>query len=125
LSSRLTAVGESQATPIRTPTSLRPPAERSARSEPFFLAAREGDFDALVALLDPEVVLRSDAGARRPAAYKFPDPNLIEDTDWPKGRVTAAPKPGGALWRARFCPMPRRGLISIEPSCREDRALIP
>jgi RNA polymerase sigma factor (sigma-70 family) len=34
----------------------------------FFLAARGGDFDALVALLDPDVVLRSDAGARRPAA---------------------------------------------------------
>jgi RNA polymerase sigma factor (sigma-70 family) len=34
----------------------------------FFQAARGGDFDALVALLDPNVVLRSDAGARRPAA---------------------------------------------------------
>ncbi len=34
----------------------------------FFSAAREGDFDALVALLDPDVVLRLDAGARRPAA---------------------------------------------------------
>jgi RNA polymerase sigma-70 factor (ECF subfamily) len=34
----------------------------------FFRAARGGDFDALVALLDPDVVLRADAGARRPAA---------------------------------------------------------
>ena len=34
----------------------------------FFLAARGGDFDALVAVLDPEVVLRTDAGAGRPAA---------------------------------------------------------
>jgi RNA polymerase sigma factor (sigma-70 family) len=34
----------------------------------FFLAARGADFDALVALLDPDVVLRSDFGARRPAA---------------------------------------------------------
>ncbi len=34
----------------------------------FFLAARGGDFDALVAVLDPDVVLRIDAGARRPAA---------------------------------------------------------
>jgi RNA polymerase sigma factor (sigma-70 family) len=31
----------------------------------FFLAARGGDFDALVALLDPDVVLRADFGARR------------------------------------------------------------
>ncbi len=36
----------------------------------FFLAARGGDFDALVALLDPDVVLRADFGARRPAASK-------------------------------------------------------
>src|SRR6266545_3209834 len=34
----------------------------------FFLAARGGDFDALVAVLDPGVVMRIDAGARRPAA---------------------------------------------------------
>jgi RNA polymerase sigma factor (sigma-70 family) len=34
----------------------------------FFSAARGGDFDALVAVLDPGVVLRIDAGARRPAA---------------------------------------------------------
>jgi RNA polymerase sigma-70 factor (ECF subfamily) len=34
----------------------------------FLSAARGGDFDALVAVLDPGVVLRIDAGARRPAA---------------------------------------------------------
>jgi RNA polymerase sigma factor (sigma-70 family) len=34
----------------------------------FFLATRGGDFDALVAVLDPDVVLRSDWGAKRPAA---------------------------------------------------------
>ncbi len=34
----------------------------------FFSAARGGNFDALVAVLDPDVVLRLDAGARRPAA---------------------------------------------------------
>jgi RNA polymerase sigma-70 factor (ECF subfamily) len=33
----------------------------------FFLAAHEGDFDALAALLDPDVVLRIDAGARHKA----------------------------------------------------------
>jgi RNA polymerase sigma factor (sigma-70 family) len=32
----------------------------------FFAAAREGDFDALVAVLDPNVVLRSDGGEARP-----------------------------------------------------------
>jgi RNA polymerase sigma factor (sigma-70 family) len=33
----------------------------------FFAAARGGDFDALVAVLDPEVVLRSDGGVSRPS----------------------------------------------------------
>jgi RNA polymerase sigma-70 factor, ECF subfamily len=32
----------------------------------FFAAARDGDFDALVAVLDPDVVLRSDGGRLRP-----------------------------------------------------------
>jgi RNA polymerase sigma-70 factor (ECF subfamily) len=34
----------------------------------FFAAARDGDFDALVAVLDPDVVLRSDGGVARPDA---------------------------------------------------------
>jgi RNA polymerase sigma-70 factor (ECF subfamily) len=33
----------------------------------FFAAARRGDFEALVALLDPDVVLRADFGGRRTA----------------------------------------------------------
>ena len=36
----------------------------------FFAAARGGDFDALVALLDPDVVLRADAGDWRPAVSR-------------------------------------------------------
>ena len=36
--------------------------------EAFLAAAREGDFDALVALLDPDVILRADSGAGLPAA---------------------------------------------------------
>ncbi|GAA2598026.1 sigma factor [Actinomadura fulvescens] len=34
----------------------------------FLAAARDGDFDALVAVLDPDVVLRSDTGKGRPLA---------------------------------------------------------
>ncbi|SRR6266545_2612616 len=34
----------------------------------FFAAARRGDLDALVAVLDPDVVLRSDGGVARPDA---------------------------------------------------------
>ena len=32
----------------------------------FSAAAREGDFEALLAVLDPDIVLRADAGTRRP-----------------------------------------------------------
>ena len=36
----------------------------------FFAAARGGDFGGLVALLDPDVVLRSDGGTARPAQHR-------------------------------------------------------
>jgi RNA polymerase sigma-70 factor (ECF subfamily) len=36
----------------------------------FLRAARVGDFEGLIAVLDPDVVLRSDYGARRPRAPK-------------------------------------------------------
>jgi RNA polymerase sigma factor (sigma-70 family) len=38
------------------------PARRRRVVDAFFAAARDGDFEALVAVLDPEVVLRSDRG---------------------------------------------------------------
>ncbi len=34
----------------------------------FLAAAREGDFDALVALLDPDIILRADSGPGLPGA---------------------------------------------------------
>jgi RNA polymerase sigma-70 factor (ECF subfamily) len=34
----------------------------------FFAAARRGDFEALVAVLDPDIILRSDGGPSRPGA---------------------------------------------------------
>jgi RNA polymerase sigma factor (sigma-70 family) len=46
-----------------------PDADRSRQREvvdAFFAAARDGDFDALLAVLDPDVVLRSDGGPGRP-----------------------------------------------------------
>ncbi len=72
----------------RTPTAARQLASRARRRvkgaeapvpdpdvarqrevvDAFFAAAREGDFDALVAVLDPGVVLRIDAGDTRPTA---------------------------------------------------------
>jgi RNA polymerase sigma factor (sigma-70 family) len=43
-------------------------ARQRAVVDAFFTATRRGDFGSLVALLDPGVVLRIDAGARHPAA---------------------------------------------------------
>jgi RNA polymerase sigma-70 factor (ECF subfamily) len=37
----------------------------------FFAAARDGDFEALLAVLDPDVVLRSDGGPGRPSATEI------------------------------------------------------
>lgn len=42
------------------------PAAQRRVVDAFFAAAREGDFEALVAVLDPEVVLHGDGGRRRP-----------------------------------------------------------
>jgi hypothetical protein len=41
-------------------------AHQRAVVDAFFAAARDGDFDALVAVLDPGVVLRADGGPARP-----------------------------------------------------------
>jgi len=75
----------------RTPTAARQLASRARRRvkgaeiptpdpdlarqrevvDAFFAAARAGDFDALVQVLDPDVVLRADFGAgRRPAVIR-------------------------------------------------------
>jgi RNA polymerase sigma-70 factor, ECF subfamily len=46
------------------------PARQRKVVEAFFAAAREGDFAALLALLDPDVVVRADGGAVRVGASK-------------------------------------------------------
>ena len=45
------------------------PAEQRRVVDAFFAAAREGDFEALVAVLDPDVVLHSDGGPRLSGAH--------------------------------------------------------
>ena len=42
------------------------PARQRSVVDAFFAAARRGDFDALVAVLDPDIVLREDGGTERP-----------------------------------------------------------
>lgn len=57
-----------QGAELRTPDP--DPVRRRAVVDAFFTAARGGDFDGLVALLDPDVVLRADFGPRNPAASR-------------------------------------------------------
>ena len=46
-------------------------ARQRAVVQAFFTAARGGDFDALVAVLHPDIVLRSDGGAARPGVSRI------------------------------------------------------
>jgi RNA polymerase sigma-70 factor (ECF subfamily) len=64
----------------------------------FFAAARDGDFEALVAVLDDDVVLRSDGGAGRPGA-----------TMVVRGARDVA---GRALTYARLSPFVRPALVN-------------
>jgi RNA polymerase sigma factor (sigma-70 family) len=64
----------------------------------FFAASREGDFEALVAVLDPEVVLHSDGGALRPDA-----------TQILRGAATVA---GQALTFVHLAPFVRPALVN-------------
>ena len=64
----------------------------------FFAASRDGDFDALVAVLDPDVVLRSDGGSRRP-----------RDTVLVRGAENVASR---ALTYARLSPYVRPAVVN-------------
>ncbi|WP_354603836.1 nuclear transport factor 2 family protein [Streptomyces panacea] len=62
----------------------------------FLAAVRDGDFDALVALLDPDIVVRSDGGTLRPGG-------LV------RGAAAVA---GGAIFAARFAEVSRPALVN-------------
>jgi RNA polymerase sigma-70 factor (ECF subfamily) len=58
----------------RIATTATPDADLAAQWEPadaFLAAARDGDFDALIAVLDPDVELRADAGPAGPDLARF------------------------------------------------------
>lgn len=71
---------------------MAPDADRARQRElvgAFFAAARGGDFDALLAVLDPEIVLRADATAVRfGAAAEVRGAAAVAGTF--KGRAAAA-----------------------------------
>lgn len=64
--------------------------------EAFLAAARDGDFDALVAVLDPDVIARADTGSPRPATVQ-------------RGAEAVARQ---ALTFARTAPLARHALVN-------------
>ena len=108
----------------RTPTAARQLASRARRRvqgapvpdvdldgqwavvDAFLAAARDGDFERLLAVLDPDVVVRSDGGVARPgwsrwSAARRPSPSRR----WPSAgsprsatRVLVNGIPGGVAW---------------------------
>ena len=73
-------------------------ARQRAVVDAFFAASRHGDFDALVAVLDPDVVLRSDGGQARPRM-----------TFVLRGAQVVA---GQAIASSRLSPFVRRALVN-------------
>jgi ketosteroid isomerase-like protein len=67
-------------------------ARQRAVVDAFFRAARGGDLEGLVAVLHPEVVLRADYGARRPAA-----PRVVKGADAVAGQAQLGALPGADL----------------------------
>jgi RNA polymerase sigma factor (sigma-70 family) len=78
-----------------TPAPDPDPVRQREVVDAFFAAARRGDFDALVAVLHPDVVARADFGAQRPAASV-----VIRGAD----AVARQALLGGALPAARLHP---------------------
>src|SRR4051812_18582137 len=76
-------------------------ARQRAVVDAFFAASRNGDFEALVAVLDPEVVLRADGGVLRPDA-----------TVVVRGAETVARR---ALMFSRMAPHERPALVNGTP----------
>jgi len=52
-------------------------ARQRAVVDAFFAAARDGDFDALVAVLHPDVVLRADGGASKLPSFELRGPDAV------------------------------------------------
>jgi RNA polymerase sigma-70 factor (ECF subfamily) len=84
-----------------TPTPDADLAEQWELVDAFLAAARDGDFDALLAVLDPDVVRRVDAGAGAPGV-----PRVLG------GRKAVA---SGAIGFAKLMPAVRRALVNGAP----------
>jgi len=84
----------------------------------FFRAARGGDFEALVALLDPDVVLRADLGAGRPGSRVIRGAAAVagQARGFPRAVVTPALVNGaaGAVITVRGRPIAVMGFTVVQ-----------
>ncbi|MFL6029564.1 MAG: RNA polymerase sigma factor SigJ [Gaiellaceae bacterium] len=77
-----------------------------AVADAFLAAARDGDFERLLAVLDPDVVVRSDGGAARPSLISFVrGARAVAEQAWTfrqfaetASRVLVNGIPGGVAW---------------------------
>jgi RNA polymerase sigma-70 factor (ECF subfamily) len=84
------------------PPDADPPRQREV-VDAFFAAARGGDFEALISVLDPDVVLRSDGGPKRAAASA-----VVRGAENVASRVVAF-----ALPRAQLRPVRVNGEVGV------------
>ncbi|GAA4730178.1 DNA-directed RNA polymerase sigma-70 factor [Phytohabitans rumicis] len=63
-------------------------ARQRAVVDAFFAASRDGDFEALVSVLDPDVVLRSDAGGRSRFTFTMHGPRSVAEQAFTSGRLS-------------------------------------
>ncbi|MCD2443112.1 RNA polymerase sigma factor SigJ [Agromyces sp. SYSU K20354] len=85
----------------QAPAPDRDPARQHEVVDAFFAASRDGDFEALVALLNPDVVLRSDGGPGRPDVSA-----VLRGAQQVAGNATAY---------AVYAPSARRALVNGMP----------
>jgi RNA polymerase sigma factor (sigma-70 family) len=80
----------------------------------FLAAARDGDFDALVAVLDPDIVLRVDAGALRPGqSIELRGATAVAEQTRRFARLAGFAKPALVNGAAGFIIAPRGRPIAV------------
>jgi hypothetical protein len=80
----------------------------------FFAAARGGDFEALVAVLDPDVVLRSNGGAARPSAtHLLHGAQAVAERAFTYARLSPYVRPALVNGAAGVVVTPPGGLFSV------------
>lgn len=101
--------------------------------EAFFAATRRGDFDQLLALLDPDIVLRADRealpleapaevrGARAVAGRALAGRTRFAEVAIVNGKAAIIVAPGGRLRRALLFTITRNKIVKIDAIANRER----